>query len=194
MRYQNPSIEQAVDHLLNDNVDEIFLIPLFPHYAMSSYETAVEKTKTVLNHRAPKVNLAVQPPFYDHPDYIRALVASARKTLDQDYDHLLFSFHGLPERHLRKSDPSGCHCLATSDCCVGSHPSHNTCYRAQCFKTVNAFLQAANIPLETFIEAGGESLELVPCMNEHPLWINALENMINSFQELDSNSTKAVHN
>ena len=253
MRYQNPSIEQAVDHLLNDNVDEIFLIPLFPHYAMSSYETAVEKTKTVLNHRAPKVNLAVQPPFFDHPDYIRALVASARKTLDQDYDHLLFSFHGLPERHLRKSDPSGCHCLASSDCCVGSHPSHNTCYRAQCFKTVNAFLQAANIPLEkhsvsfqsrlgrdpwlqpytdlelprlaeqgvrrmlvicpafvsdcletieeigmrakeTFIEAGGESLELVPCMNEHPLWINALENMINSFQELDSNSAKAVHN
>ncbi|MBC8242859.1 MAG: ferrochelatase [Verrucomicrobia bacterium] len=240
MRYQNPSIEQAVDTLLKSGVDEILLIPLFPHYAMSSYETAVEKTKTVLHRRAPGVKLVVQPPFFDQPDYIRALAASARETLDRGYDHLLFSFHGLPERQLRKTDPSGRHCLAASDCCAGSHPAHGTCYRAQCFKTVEAFVQAAGVPpekysvafqsrlgrdpwlqpytdlelprlaklgvkrmlvicpafvsdcletveeigmraKETFTEAGGESLELVPCMNEHPLWIKAVENMVTAF-------------
>ena len=240
MSYQNPSIEQGIDHLLDRGVNEILLIPLFPHYAMSSYETAVEKTKTVLKHRSPGVNLVIQPPFFDHPDYIRALVASARKTLDHGYDHLLFSFHGLPERQLRKTDPSGSHCLAANDCCSSSHPSHNTCYRAQCFKTVKAFLRDAGIPpekhsvafqsrlgrdpwlqpytdlelprlarqgvrrilvicpafvsdcletieeigmraKETFTDAGGESLELVPCMNEHTLWIKALENMVTAF-------------
>lgn len=240
MRYQNPSIELAVDNLLNIGVNEILLIPLFPHYAMSSYETAVEKTKTVLHRRAPGVKLVVQPPFFDQPDYIRALVASASETLDRGYDHLLFSFHGLPERQLRKTDPSGRHCLAASDCCAGSHPAHGTCYRAQCFKTVEAFVQAAGVPpenysvafqsrlgrdpwlqpytdlelprlakqgvkrmlvicpafvsdcletieeigmraKETFTEAGGESLELVPCMNEHPIWIEAVENMVAAF-------------
>ena len=253
MRYQNPSIELAVDNLLNSGVNKILLIPLFPHYAMSSYETAVEKTKTVLHGRAPGVKLVVQPPFFDQPDYIRALVASASETLDRGYDHLLFSFHGLPERQLRKTDPSGRHCLAANDCCASSHPAHGTCYRAQCFKTVEAFVQAAGVPpenysvafqsrlgrdpwlqpytdlelprlakqgvkrmlvicpafvsdcletieeigmraKETFTEAGGESLELVPCMNEHPLWIKALENMVTNFHSPDSQTAKPVHN
>ncbi|MDP6794719.1 MAG: ferrochelatase [Verrucomicrobiota bacterium] len=252
MRYQNPSVKQGIDHLLDHGVDEILLIPLFPHYAMSSYETAVEKTRTVLHRRASGVNLIVQPPFFDHPDYIRALVANAREALDQGYDHLLFSFHGLPERQLRKSDPSGNHCLTANDCCTGSHPSHNTCYRAQCFKTVNAFVRDAGIPpekhsvafqsrlgrdpwlqpytdlelprlarqgvrrmlvicpafvsdcletveeigmraKETFTEAGGESLELVPCMNEHPLWIKALENMVTAFLAPDPPPVESAH-
>ncbi|MEE2947806.1 MAG: ferrochelatase [Verrucomicrobiota bacterium] len=252
MRYQNPSIEQGIDHLLDHGVDEILLIPLFPHYAMSSYETAVEKTQTILKQRLRSVNLVIQPPFFDHPDYIRALFASARKTLDHGYDHLLFSFHGLPERQLRKTDPSGIHCLAAKDCCTGNHSSHNTCYRAQCFKTVDAFLRVAGIPpekhsvafqsrlgrdpwlqpytdlelprlarqgvrrmlvicpafvsdcletieeigiraKETFTEAGGESLELVPCMNEHPLWIKALENMVGNFLSSDPTEAKPTH-
>ena len=252
MRYQNPSIEHGIDQLLDHGVDEILLIPLFPHYAMSSYETAVEKTKTVLHGRAPGVKLVVQPPFFDQPDYIRALAASARETLDRGYDHLLFSFHGLPERQLRKTDPSGRHCLAASDCCTGSHPAHGTCYRAQCYKTVDAFVRAAGVPSgsysvafqsrlgsdpwlqpytdlelprlakqgvrrmlvicpafvsdcletveeigmrakETFTEAGGESLELVPCMNEHPLWLEALENMVAAFLEADQPATESAH-
>jgi len=252
MRYQNPSIEHGIDQLLDHGVDELLLIPLFPHYAMSSYETAVEKTKTVLRRMASGLKLAVQPPFFDHPDYIRALVASARGTLDRGYDHLLFSFHGLPERQLKKTDPSGSHCLAADDCCAGNHPSHNTCYRAQCFKTVDAFVRAAGVPpgnysvafqsrlgrdpwlkpytdlelprlakqgvrrllvicpafvcdcletveeigmraKETFTEAGGESLELVPCMNEHPLWIEALENMVTAFLAADPPAAEPAH-
>ena len=252
MRYQNPPIEQAVDNLLEHSIDEILLIPLFPHYAMSSYESAVEKTRSVLRKKAPAVNLVVQTPYFDHQDYIQALAASAREMLDRGFDHLLFSFHGLPERQLKKTDPSGSHCLAANNCCIGNHPSHDTCYRAQCFKTAEAFVSTTGIPpekfsvafqsrlgrdpwlkpytdlelshlakqgikrmlvicpafvsdcletleeigmraKETFIEAGGESLELIPCMNEHPLWLKTLENMVADFLSSNHSTTKQEH-
>lgn len=252
MRYQNPPIEQAVDNLLEHGIDDILLIPLFPHYAMSSYESAVEKTRSVLRKKAPAVNLVVQTPYFDHQDYIQALAASAREMLDRGFDHLLFSFHGLPERQLKKTDPSGSHCLAANNCCIGNHPSHDTCYRAQCFKTAEAFVSTTGIPpekfsvafqsrlgrdpwlkpytdlelshlakqgikrmlvicpafvsdcletleeigmraKETFIEAGGESLELIPCMNEHPLWLKTLENMVADFLSSNHSTTKQEH-
>lgn len=146
MRYQNPSIPDAVRRLAQKGVDELLLIPLFPHYAMSSYETAVERVKEVAAKLASQMRFQVQPPFYDQPDYIAALVGSAGELLARPYDHLLFSFHGLPERHLRKSDPTRCHCLTAENCCEVPSPAHATCYRAQCFKTVAAFVKSANVP------------------------------------------------
>ena len=183
------------------------------------------------------MRLAVVPPFYNDPDYIEALVERSSDYLDRDYDHLLFSFHGIPEHHLRKSDPSGSHCLASADCCQGDHPSHATRYRAQSLKTMEAFVAKAGIPedkfsysfqsrlgrapwlkpytdhvieampsqgihkllvicpsfisdcLETleeigmrakedFKKAGGDELQLIPCLNEHPRWLDALETMV----------------
>jgi protoporphyrin/coproporphyrin ferrochelatase len=239
MRYQNPSIESAVKSLAAQGVAETFLIPLFPHYAMSSYESAVVRVQEVARRVAPGMTVEVMPPYYDHPDYIHALVASARDPLAQPHDHVLFSFHGLPERHMRKADPTGNHCLASPDCCETSSVAHKTCYRAQCFKTVRDFVASAQIPagkysvsfqsrlgrepwmqpytdevlvqlahsgikrlmvlcpafvadcLETleeigmrgrdsFLKAGGTELTLVPCMNEHPVWIDALEGMVTS--------------
>ena len=225
----------AVESLHRQGVSELLLIPLFPHYAMSSFETAVERVKEVLREVAPATSLKVAPPFYDDPDFIAALVASAGDYLKKDYDHLLFSFHGLPERHLRKSDPTRAHCLATANCCETDSPAHATCYRAQCYKTVAAFVREAGVAkysiafqsrlgrdpwlkpytdfelprlakdgvrkllvicpafvsdcLETIEEigmrgkeifraAGGEELTLIPCVNEHPRWIAALEKMI----------------
>src|SRR5450432_3325608 len=111
MRYQNPSIKSALKKLADQGVTYLLVIPLFPHYAMSSYESAVERVKTVAAKIAPQISIEVQPPYFDAPDYIAALVASAKNHLDGGYDHLLFSFHGIPERHLRISDPTGCHCL-----------------------------------------------------------------------------------
>jgi len=240
MRYQNPSISTAVEALRGQGVDECLLIPLFPHFAMSSFETAVERVKEVIAATGAGIRLEVQPPFYDHPDYVKALVASASEYLARGYDHLLFSYHGLPERHMRKADPTGHHCLATPNCCQVDSPAHATCYRAQCFKTTAAFVKAAGIPAEkysvafqsrlgrdpwlkpytdfelerlakqgirrmlvicpafvsdcletieeiglrgkeTFVEAGGKELTAIPCMNEHPLWIAALEGMIRKF-------------
>ena len=72
--------------------------------------------------------------------------AARRSFSSSGYDHLLFSFHGLPERHLRKSDPTGRHCLAAENCCATASPAHATCYRAQCFKTVAAFVKQAGVP------------------------------------------------
>jgi hypothetical protein len=115
MRYQNPSIESAVKKLAAKGVTKTLLIPLFPHYAMSSYETAVVRVEEVARKLAPQMKIAVQPPYFDQPDYIAALVASAQDYL-KDYDHLLFSYHGIPERHLAKSDPTGCHCLKVESC------------------------------------------------------------------------------
>jgi ferrochelatase len=240
MRYQNPSIENAIRKLLEQNVAELFLIPLFPHYAMSSYESAVERVKEVAAKIAPQMQIKVQPPYFDAPDYISALVAVAKEFLEKDFDHLLFSFHGIPERHLRKSDPTHYHCLTKENCCEVSSAAHATCYRAQCFKTVAAFVAKAGIPSgkfsvsfqsrlgrdpwlkpytdfeliefprrgvkkllvicpafvsdcletleeiairgrETFLQAGGNEFAQIPCLNEHTLWISALEKMIRQF-------------
>lgn len=146
MRYQSPSIESALKNLAEKGVDDLLLIPLFPHYAMSSFETAVERVKELISANHPGMKVTVQSPFYDHPGFIDALVETSADYLKQDYDLLLFSFHGLPERHLRKSDPTGNHCLVAKDCCSGEHPAHQTCYRAQCYKTVQAFVKKAGIP------------------------------------------------
>lgn len=150
MRYQSPSISSAVSKLAGQGVDELLLIPLFPHYAMSSYETAVERVKEMARSIMPKMRITVQPPFFKNPDYIAALVASAGEFLKQDYDYLLFSFHGIPERHVKKSDTTGCHCLAKEDCCETASPAHATCYRAQCFQTTAAFVRQAGIPREKY--------------------------------------------
>lgn len=146
MRYQNPSIEQAIDSLAGRKVEDLLLIPLFPHYAMSSFETAVEAVRVAIQRRAPQIQLTVQPPYYERSDYIEALVESAAPYLEQDYDHLLFSFHGIPERHLRLSDPTKQHCLQSPDCCRQDSPALATCYRAQCFRTVAAFTRRTAIP------------------------------------------------
>jgi len=135
-----------LQNLIDQGVQEVLLISLFPHYAMSSYETAVERVKELLLAMAPQISLQVTPPYYADPDYIAALTASTSEYLEQDYDHLLFSFHGLPERHLRKSDTTGCHCLKARNCCETPSPAHATCYRAQCFQTVKAFAARAAIP------------------------------------------------
>ena len=145
MRYRNPSLASAVSRLVAQGVEDLLLIPLFPQYAMSSYETAVVRVREVLRSRAPGMRLTIEPPFFDRPDYLEALVASASPHLAEGYDHLLFSFHGLPERHLRKSDPTRRHCLQVKDCCAVVSSAHATCYRAQCFRTLEAFVKRAGV-------------------------------------------------
>jgi ferrochelatase len=240
MRYQNPSIKSAVKKLAAQGATQVLLIPLFPHYAMSSYESAVARVQEMAARFAPQMKITVQPPYYDQPDYIAALAASAADYLQKDYDHLLFSFHGIPERHIKKSDTTGCHCLQVQNCCEVSSPAHATCYRAQCFQTAKLFVEKANVPAgkwsvsfqsrlgkdpwlkpytdfelvefpkrgikkllvicpafvsdcletieeinmrgrETFLHAGGKEFAQIPCLNEHPLWIDALGKMAGKF-------------
>ena len=151
MRYGNPSTESALLSLLEQGVDDLFIIPMYPHYAMSSYETAVVQLMNCVRTHAPTLKTTLLPPFYNDPGYIEALLESARPAIEKgDFDKLIFSFHGIPQRHLIKGDPSHQHCLTTPDCCNTCHPAHGTCYRHQCAMTVEKFVQAAGLPKEKY--------------------------------------------
>jgi len=152
MRYGNPSSMAGIRELISQDrgLEEIFLIPLYPHYAASSYETAVVEVREQLRRVAPKVRLIVQPPFYDDPDYIEAMVENAREDLQKDYDHILFSYHGLPERHMKTADPTKSHCMAIENCCSIPSEAHKTCYRHQVFRTTELFAEKAGIPKDKY--------------------------------------------
>ena len=233
MNYGNPSIPDAVRRLIAAGVNEVLLFPQYPHYAMSSWETVVVKVRRVAAKLAPTMKVACVHPFYAEPDYIDALVASARPYLAQPHDHLMFSYHSIPQRHLTKGDSSKAHCLVTPDCCNTCSPAHATCYKAQVTRTTQLFAQRAGLDparwsiafqsriagepwltpytdfelkrlasegrkrmlvmtpafvtdcLETleeirvrgaeeFEEAGGESFTAIPCLNDHPAYIDFL--------------------
>jgi ferrochelatase len=149
MAYGNPSVEHGVGKLLEQGVEEICLLPMFPHYAMATTGSCVAGVKGMLKKMKSKAVLRVAPPFYVESTYIEPLAASLA---DVD-EHLLFSYHGLPERHIKKSDPTGSHCLSTPDCCEKKSPAHATCYRHQCFETTKAVTAAAGIPKERYTVA-----------------------------------------
>ncbi len=150
MRYGNPSIFDVITDLKQDGVTDLFIIPLYPQYAMSSYETVEVRVKECLAEIAPEIITQTLQPFYNDPDYINAMVENAKPYLDRGFDKLLFSFHGIPERHLRKSDPTNAHCLSRSDCCQTSNPAHATCYRHQCFEATRSFVEKAGIPEDKY--------------------------------------------
>ncbi|MBS1916193.1 MAG: ferrochelatase [Bacteroidetes bacterium] len=239
MRYGNPTIESAYNNLLKKipGLQEVIAVPLYPHYAMSSYETAVEHAKEVYKKNNYAFRLTFIEPYYNEQNYIHALSENIRPYLQQEYDHLLFSYHGVPGRHIRKSDPTGNHCLKTNDCCNVSSIAHQTCYRHQVFETTRLVTQQLNVPAnkfsisfqsrlgkgwlqpftdvrleempkegikkllvvcpafvsdcletleeiamrgkETFMEAGGESYEMIPCLNVNPLWVKTIAKWIN---------------
>ncbi|MDW7980361.1 MAG: ferrochelatase [Verrucomicrobiales bacterium] len=95
---------------------------------------------------APGTELIVHPPFYAAHEYITALATVTKTHLPKDFDHLLFSFHSLPERHLRKADPTRAHCLVKPDCCHAPSPAHATCYKHQCLKTMEAVVEKLGLP------------------------------------------------
>src|SRR5690349_16956707 len=137
MRYGNPTPDAAFERLMQrmPGLEEVIAIPLYPHYAMSSFETAVEYAKEVHAKKKYPFELKFIKPYYDQPSYIDALADRMKPYLNQDYDHILFSYHGVPGRHIKKSDPTGKHCLQAADCCNTPSIAHNYCYRHQCFTT-----------------------------------------------------------
>ncbi|MFI7835573.1 ferrochelatase [Pseudomonas asiatica] len=237
MRYGQPALPEVLERLVAQGVRKVTLAPLYPQFADSTVTTVVELARQTVSERQLPLQLRVLQPFYEHPDYIEALVASARPYLEQDYDHLLLSFHGLPERHLKKLDPTGKHDFQAADCCKDANADMRAvCYRGQCLATARAFAQKMGIPdgkwsvsfqsrlgrakwiepytearldelakagvkkllvmcpafvadcietleeigmrgSEQFVEAGGQELVLVPCLNDHPEWVKALAGM-----------------
>ena len=237
MRYGEPSLPTVLARLAAQGVRKVTLAPLYPQFADSTVTTVVEQARQVIAEQKLSFELAVLQPFYDQPEYIDALVASAKPYLQEDFDHLLLSFHGLPERHLTKLDPTGNHCFKGADCCRTASPEVlAVCYRAQCIRAAESFARVMGLPegkwsvsfqsrlgrakwiepytearldelakagvkrllvmcpafvadcietleeigdrgREQFIEAGGEELVLVPCLNDHPDWVQALKTL-----------------
>lgn len=142
MRYQRPSIAEALDRLRAAAADRIVVFPLFPQYSSAAWGSAVEKVFAEASRRWNVPALEVVPPFYDHPAFLDAEASIARRaTAGFDPDHTLMSFHGLPERQVTKSDESGGrHCLRDG-CCAAIVPANRFCYRAQCFATARGIAQ-----------------------------------------------------
>ena len=146
MRYGQPSQENAVRELVRLGVEEVLLVPLYPHYAMSTYESVVVKHREAIAAVAPAMRTTVLQPFFADADYIAALHESAKPALARPYDHLLISFHGIPRRHLLRGDPSKAHCQQVPDCCHQCSPVHATCYRAQTQQTALALARRIGVP------------------------------------------------
>ena len=244
MRYGSPGIETQLLQLAEqDGIEEILLIPLYPHYADSTVTTSVEKAKEVIARHKLKVKLIVMAPFYQDEGYIDALVASTAPWINDanKFDHILFSYHGLPESHLIKADPTSSHCLKVENCCQTPSPAHASCYRHQVLRTTECFVQNAGLKpeqysvafqsrlgkakwlepstvdsleklakngvknllvmcpafvtdcLETleeieiqgseiFNQAGGESLTLIPCLNDHEQWVSLISRWCSEYQ------------
>lgn len=238
MRYGEPSLDRVLSRMAMQGIENVTLAPLYPQFADSTITTVIEQVKTVIADRKLPIRLNILPPFFDQPDYLDALADSARPYLQEDFDHLLLSFHGLPERHIRKLlkniDPN--HDLRRSNSQGLSDAVLARCYRSQCLRTAEAF--AARMELrpeqwsvsfqsrlgkdkwiepytearlnelagqgvkkllvmcpafvsdcietleeigergrEQFQSAGGQSLQLIPCLNDQPSWVAALKRM-----------------
>lgn len=148
MRYANPTPKYALDIIQQENpdIDEVVMLPLYPHYAMSSYETAVLHVQDTHKKGNYPFSLKVVKAFYNQPDYIRALNNSINPFLAQEYDHVLFSYHGIPERHVRKTDPTKNHCLKCENCCEVPSTAHAFCYRHQIKETTRLVAEQLQIP------------------------------------------------
>lgn len=234
MRYKNPSIPDVLETIRRENYDRIIVLTLFPQYASASTGSALEEVMQVLRKWwvIPEVDFVSQ--YYDHPRYIGAFVDRARKYRIEDYDHVLFSYHGLPERQVDKVHLTGS--CVDHKCTTEINEENRYCYRASCYATTRLIASALGIPedrytvcfqsrldekwltpfsdkvviqcaqrgmknilvfspaftadcLETVVEIGieyqhlfeahgGEKVQLVESLNDHPLWIECLKDLI----------------
>lgn len=148
MRYGHPSIASVLTLMRDAGYTDILVAPLYPHHALSSTVTAVEEAKLHGSHLG--LNLSFLPAFYDSKAYQTALAKEVKKVA-ADHDYVLFSYHGLPVRHITKADPTGVHCMKVENCCAVNATSlsgidpHKTCYRHQVIETTNAVAKLAGV-------------------------------------------------
>jgi ferrochelatase len=246
MRYGSMSIKKAVQILVHENPDleTIQLLPLYPHYAMASTKTVIEKTKEILKDY-PGITLRAVESFYDNSAYIQCICNSIKTSVDlAKIDHVLFSYHGIPESHIYQSDITKQHCLKNKECCLTKSDAHRFCYRHQVTVTTELVAKELSLPkdlysqsyqsrlgrepwlspftdytivelaksgvkhlavlcpafvadcLETieeigmeakeeFLENGGETFTLIPCLNDTDDWVNAAVSLLEGAKELD---------
>ena len=235
MRYQNPGLESVLAEMEKQNYKKIIVLPLFPHYASASTGSVIEKVMELISKWWIIPELKFINQFYDDSGFINTIVERAKKYTLTDYDHILFSYHGLPVRQVDKVYGDGTLC-SEHDCEKEINEENKFCYKATCYETTKLLAQKLNIPkekytvcfqsrlnknwlepftdeviiklakkgskkllvfspafvadcLETtveigieyqklFEENGGEKIQLVESLNDHPMWVTALKEII----------------
>jgi protoporphyrin/coproporphyrin ferrochelatase len=237
MRYQSPSMESVLDKMKVKGYERLIIFPLFPQYASASTGSAIEKVLRIVKEWWVIPELKIINQFYNNEDYIDSVVEKGRKYNQDEYDHILFSYHGLPVRQVDKVYSDGKPC-SDHNCENEINESNQYCYKAACYATTRALVKKLNIPkekytvcfqsrldkkwlepftdkviiehgkkgtkrllvfspafvadcLETIVEIsqdyatlfkqnGGEQLQLVESLNDHPIWVQAVKNIITS--------------
>jgi len=146
MRYGEPSLADGLASLYAADVSGILMLPLFPQYSEAATGSVLARVRELAPAALDRPPVRALEPFYADPGFVSAWVATARMELDAfGADHILFSYHGLPERQVRAADPSGRHCLASDACCAAIGPKNRDCYRAQCLATTRALARALEL-------------------------------------------------
>ena len=154
MRYGSISIFKGLKELDDKGVKNITVLPLYPHYAMSSYETVVEKVKDEVKTNFPHLKIKTVEPFYNDKKYIDLLCKKIKSTISKiEYDHILFSYHGIPISHLKISDPTNSHCYKVKDCCNNHSDAHKFCYKHQVLETTELVIKKLKIDKNKFSNA-----------------------------------------
>ncbi len=143
MRYRNPDFRKVLTQINNGRFDRLVLFPLYPQHAMSTTETTVVAVKEELKRKKMNLDLSVVSQFYDHPGFLHAFAEQGRKYKLENFDHVVFSYHGLPNRHLEKSHPG----IKVEQCnCSKEMPAHGKfCYRATCYATTRLLAKELNL-------------------------------------------------
>jgi protoporphyrin/coproporphyrin ferrochelatase len=234
MRYQNPSIEEGLEKIRKNNPDRIIVLPMYPHYASSSTGTCIQAVMDIASKWWVIPEMVFINQFYDLPGYVECFAERGREFNLEDYDHVLFSYHGLPVRQVDKVYDDGL--CADHDCEIGVTDENKFCYKATCYETTRRIAEKLNLSperytvafqsrldqkwlepfsdkvveekakagvkrmlvfspafvadcLETLIEIGdeyqeifeengGEKIQLVPSLNDHPAWVSTMAEFI----------------
>lgn len=150
MRYQSPSIPDALERLKQAKVDSIKVVPLFPQYASASTGSVHDRVMEIVRTWQAIPDISFINSFYDHPGMIKVFAAHGQKYFNESWDHILFSFHGLPQRQMRKVDVSGVHCLKVKDCCKTITENNKFCYTAQCNRTAQLIAEELQLTEEKY--------------------------------------------
>lgn len=151
MRYGSMTIKKGLQELVDKGVDEVFLIPLYPQFAMATTETITVLAEEIRKTHFPNLKIESLPAFYNKEDYIDVLTNSIQEALkDTTYDHLLFSYHGVPERHIKKRDITKSHCKIDSNCCATTSKAHEFCYRHQCYEVTRLLAEKLQLKDSTY--------------------------------------------
>lgn len=151
MRYGSMTIKKGLQQLKEQGVTEVLLVPLYPQFAMATTETILVLAEELRKEFFPEMTFDSLPAFYNKPEYIEVLSKSIAEKLEGlDYEHLLFSYHGVPERHIKKRDITKSHCKIDKSCCFTHSPAHQFCYRHQCLESTRLVAEKLQLKPGTF--------------------------------------------